>query len=511
MAHVPLLGRSVAVMRGVATAADDVAREVLPPLLDTADGLKPTALRRADGTIDVTLIKRSTPTVSSAAARADEVDKRFAALPTGLLPGPVASVRRDFADQLGDLSRSLRNADDALTVAPSLLGADRPRRWFLLVQQTSESRGTGGLPGGFAVLEARNGRLSVSSTGSNADLKNGEVRPQGLPADYVERYDPDGAFDLWQNINLSPDLPVVSRYVVQRWKAQTGQVLDGVIALDAVALSDLLRGSGAVQVSATRSVQPEAVADYLALGQYRNNPGPLGQQSARKEELTVVSRAVIARLTSGGGDSESLVKGLITAVRSGHVRIASDDAQLAPVLRRSRADGGLPRDGRPFVYPVVINAAGSKLEYFLDRSVRWSGGSCDGKRQRTTVRLVLRTNPPPLKQLPPYVTIRLQDGKETQTLVDRLGVSFYATAGSRLVAARLNGQPLPLQPSSPDYVSSDTEAGLPVWQTYLDVPPANDRVLELDLDQPVVPGLPEVLEQPLARPQASMVTVPRCS
>ena len=262
-------------------------------------------------------------------------------------------------------------------------------------------------------------------------------------------------------------------------------------------------------MSPSQTIPAERIADYLALGQYAGTSE--GGQSARKDKLVGVAKAVIDRLTSGGGDSEALLKGLSAAVRSGHIHVTSTDPAVARTLRRTGADGGLPHYSAPFAYPVVFNAAGSKLEYFLDRDVTYAGGACSGKRRTTTVTLKLRTDPPPLAQLPPYVTIRIgQDGKSVQSLTDRLGVSFYATKGSRLRSATLDGNPLTTEAGPGPFLEPGTEAGLPVWLTYLDLPPHATRTVTLTLDEPVTSGAPRVLEQPLARALISHVSLPTC-
>jgi hypothetical protein len=500
---VPVAGRSLDVLRGVTAAADEIARDVLPPALEVAKGIDPAKVRQPDGRIDIALLRAATPGAVSTSRTMAGVARDVDALPTTLVPSVVGTAARDFDDQVTQLNSALRGVADALRIAPDFLGADHPRRWFVLVQQTSESRGTGGLPGGFAVLSAVDGRLKVENQGSNADLPAGVIAPVGLPKDYVDRYQGDGAFENWQNSNLSPDLPVVSRYLVQRWKAQTGEQVDGVLAVDAVALQTLLEGSGPVEVAPGQTIPASGIEDYLALGQYAAAPGDNAQYE-RKENLTSVTKAVLERLTGGGGDSTALLRGLSKAVRSGHLHLGTDDKAIASVLAGTGADGGLPRDGRPFTYPVVFNASGSTLVYFQDRTLRYTGGDCGDGRRRTTVSVTLRNDPPALNTLPQYVTIRLEDGIRTQSLVDRVGLSVYATRGARLVKATLDGKPVP-------YLEPGTEAGLPVWQTFLDLPPQADRTLVLTLDEPTAKGAPRVLEQPLARPLARTVDLDRCS
>ena len=82
--------------------------------------------------------------------------------------------------------------------------------------------------------------------------------------------------------------------------------------------------------------------------------------------------------------------------------------------------------------------------------------------------------------------------------------------GARLLSATLDGKPLTTEPSAGPFLEAGSEAGLPVWLTYLDLPPRTSRVVTLRLDEPVTAGTPRVLEQPLARPLTSHVTLRGC-
>ena len=403
----------------------------------------------------------------------------------------------------------LVSADRALRLAPALLGQDRPRRYFVLVQQTAESRGTGGLPGGFAVVTASKGRLTVTNQGSNYGLREGPVPPPpGVPADYVARYADLGAFDTVANLNLSPDLPVVARVLAARWLAQSGQRIDAVVAIDAQGLAAVLRGSGPL-VLGGRSLDPDALVDYLAVGQYRDfaprsaSEG-IGRTQARKDALEDVGVAAAERLSRGGGDAVSLVRGLAEAVGSGHARMASDDPALAPGLREAEVDGALPLGPSPVAYPVVFNSSGGKLDTFLHRSLSYTSLACDKGRRasRITVRL---TSDPPATGLPPYVTTGVTGGVARQSLTNRVTLEVYATRGAVLGRAALNGKPL-----ADDVLVPGTEAGLSVWSTLLDLPPGKERVLTLDLDEPWVAGEPRIPEQPLAGPLRTQVHWPSC-
>jgi len=516
LAAVPIAGRTLQVARGVAVGADDFARQVLPPALQTARLVDPRSVRRPDGSIDVALLRRATPGLVDSRDAAVRTQAELVDLPTSLVAGPVGSGRDQLRAQTSALTSTLDGATRALQLAPALLGQDRPRRFFVAVQQTSESRGTGGLIGGYAVLQADKGRLKVTAQGSNADLKNGTIPvPKGVPQDFVDLYGDNGAFQLWQNANLSPDLPVVARVLAARWKKQSGQDVDGVAVLDATALADLLQGSGPVAVAKGRRIRPDQLEDYLAVGQYRDFAPPtrssaIDQSSARKEQLTVFAKAVTARLTAGGGSSEQLLRGLSTAVRSGHLRMASDEPALGPPLHAAGVDGALPEGPAPVAYAVVSNATGGKLDHFVDRRVTYTAGSCRGSRRRSTITLQL-TNRAPATALPPYLTTRITGAGTISSTTDALLVQVYGTRGADLVRGTVDGRPVkPEDPAGP-FLSNEVEASLPIWSLVLELPRGQTRALTLELTEPVsAAGAARVPEQPLARPLLRDVRVPTC-
>ena len=508
-ASVPVLGRSPAAVRGLASAVDDIARQVLPPGLRAADAFAGQSLRRPDGSVDLGLVTGAQPAVAQAAARLQAVDDRLVALPTSGVVGPVRSAQAQLQDQLRQLGVAVGSAQRVVALAPALLGADRPRRYFVLVQQPGESRGTGGLPGGFAILEADAGRIRVTQTGSNADLRNGDIAvPAGVSEEYAYEYGGNLGFRLWQNVNLSPDLPSVARVVAARWKAQGGQDLDGVLTLDPTAIADLLRGSGPVDVGGGKLVAPADMVAYLTVGQYAGLG--LSSQAVRKDALSLAARSAAERLNSGAADPGQLLQGLAEAVRSGHLRMASDDPALQPGLAAGGVDGALPAGDAPVAYAVVENATQGKLDSFLARHITYTAGPCTGMSRSSTLTVELR-NDAPATGLPPYLTIRDEAGRTTSSTESGMLLQTYGTHGAHLQAASLNGVPLALPDATGTAVlHGGLEAELPFWSLNVDLPRGIPQVLTLHLQEPVVAGAARVPEQPLVRPLVRTVNVPDC-
>jgi hypothetical protein len=515
VAHVPFAGASLAAAATVAEAADVVARQALPPAFAAARTLDPQQLRASDGTIDVDLLQRSLPDLDAAAAASAKARRNLDDLPSHGVVGAVHEAGAELSMQTDDLDKALQGVRRGVRLAPPLLGHDRPRRYFVLIQQNSESRGTGGLPGGFAVLRATDGRLAIEAQGSNADLVSGALPPPpGVPADYVKLYADDSAFDYWVNVNLSPDLPNVARVIADRWKHQSGQQVDGVVTVDSQALADLLRGSPPITVPGAPALTPANIVDYLAVGQYRDFATPSGAAQGvdaspeRKQLLVRIAQVATARLVGGGGSTLELARGLSDAVTSGHLRMASDDPALAPALQEAGITGGLPTGPAPVAYPVLFNSSGGKLDYFLDRSITYDGGDCSGRSRKTRITVELVNRAP--AGLPAYLNNPGTLAGVGNSTTNRLSLAVYGTRGAELVTAQLDGKKLLPDGPSTAFIDVASEAGLPRWKTLIDLPAGKPVRLVLDVKEPVVDGAARVPEQPLARPLHAKVDLPAC-
>lgn len=509
LAVLPYAGRSLRTAAGLAAAADDLTALALPPAVEAADVLDPDELRRSDGSVDLGLVRAAAAPLLSSAQQVSGVRARLEALPRELVVPQVRRARAELLAQVADLDTTARKGAQAAALAPGLLGEEGLQRYMVLVQQPGESRGTGGLPAAYAIVEARDGELDVVAQGSNGSLPPQRRRPQYasvVPPAFVDRWTSAGVFAFFNNINYSPDLPVVARLLDERWRSGGGQPLDGVVTLDPVSLEELLQGSGAVDVGEGRTVPADQVQEFLSLGQYQG----VEDQGRRKELLQDVAERAVDRLLTGEGGATLAVENLGRALGSGHMRIASLRPELAAGLRDAGLDGGLPSGDAPVAYAVVNNLNGGKLESWLSRSVTYNADPCAGDRRRSEIVLTLDSAPP--ADVPAYVKYDVS-GKDQQSLTTRLLTSVYVTRGATLVRAQLDGHELIIGRFEDDVpvLQQGEEAGRPVFDVMLDLEPGRGRVLRLVLDEPASFGEARVPEQPLVLPLERSVDVPTCS
>jgi hypothetical protein len=501
VARTPYAGRTLRTTSGLATAVDDVTQHVLPDIVDAADALAPTRLRTGGAALNLAPLQAAHPRLAAAATRLTGIATQVKALPAhGLLP-PVHNAVNQLTGQLSSLTGQLDDAALAARLLPPMLGATGPRHYLVVIQDNAEVRGTGGLLGAFATLEATNGRLRLTRLESNDELKPLSVPPTdaNLPPEYVDRYADWGATELWQQVNVSPHFPYAAQIWTAMWRARTGEQLDGVIAIDPFTLGYLLDATGPVRLDDGTTLTGANAADFILKDEYAVLAG-----AQRKQYLVTLGRAVFDHLVTGAGSTRALITALGRAAGEGRLLIATPAHPAEQALLETRRLGGtLPETTAPFA-AVVINDAGSgKLDYYLGRRLSYNAESCANGQRTATVDIAL-TNNAPATGLPDYVVTRAdkpaQPYPRGQT---RLWLSYFGTAGAGFQEATLDGAPANLQ--------SETERGHPVFSTYLTLDPGQTRTLTLTLIEPAAAGTMTTLEQPIVEPQQSAVRLTPCT
>src|SRR5581483_2039894 len=139
--------------------------------------------------------------------------------------------------------------------------------------------------------------------------------------------------------------------------------------------------------------------------------------------------------------------------------------------------GEIPETPGPFAALFVDNAAGTKLDYYLDRSLTYTAPSCseDPRRSTITVRL---TNDAPLHGLPAYVRFRpdINPNLVEKVPQNHVVVFVYATRRAGLLGSTLDGRAVD--------VSSGRGRGHSVFKLDLVLNPQKTATLTLHLAEP---------------------------
>ena len=488
-AAVPKLGDTPDAAKSLVLAADAAVTGVAG-LADAAGKLADGDLYN-DGTVDLDAVApqgRRRPPRGSPSRSPPPTWTPCPPRPSGgwVLP-QVDDARTELADQITELTSATEAMEKAGTILPGVLGAEEPKKYFVAVQSPNETRGTGGIVGTWAVLEADKGRISVSEVGSNREFRTLAAIPDSMDADFVARYGQDPRkFD---NMNLSPDFPSAATCGLPAGRP-TGRGPRRGPGLDVVALGNLLdrrrrHPQGAGRQDPDRQAVRRIRARRRSTASSRPTPRPLRARPTRRPWPSRRSRAC-----SGPVTPRPCCGPCPTPVKKRRVAAWVEDPEAMAVIADSVLGHSLQPAEPHSVEPAVINAGWSKLDTYIDREYDYVVGRCPDENGMVTSQLTMTlTSDLPEEDLPEYVVGAVPVGPDGP--INRVVLQAHLPPGAEILDVTVDGESFSYWPF--------TEAGRPAFGELLDLPPREARTVSVTFLEPADDAPGEVLKQPMAR------------
>lgn len=442
-ARLPGVGDDIEAVRTVADVTDRLASDVLPPVVDASEKLDPRKLRPRNGRVALAPIEKIAPSVVRADQHLQAQTDRVAALDVAELNPELAGPVGLMQTKLGEASALSTKAAKAVQLLPSMLGADGKRSYLVLFQNNAEIRSTGGIPGAYAVLTAKNGRLEMTQQGDAAGSLGHFDKP-ALPLTAEERAlftDRLGTYP--QDVNFTPDFPRTAELATAMWEARNpGRRLDGVASADPVALSYLLRGTGPIPLVAGQQLTADNAVQLLLNQIYLVEEDP----SVQNGYFAGAARKVFDALAAGQGDAAGVLGGLSRAGSERRLLVWSRHEQEQRLLDDTRLGGALPvePDTSPFVGVYLNDGTAAKMQYYLDHDVTVKPVSCNPEeRQELRVTLTLTSNAPKnAAELPTYLR---GAGASVEPGHMRVSTYLYAPTEGWIDTSAVDGEEQPLE------------------------------------------------------------------
>jgi hypothetical protein len=500
-AIVPWLGSPFKTGQQISDVVLGLAADVLQPSADVAAAMSPDRLLES-GRIDTQLLRDEEPRLGKISADVTRLDADARAISDPTYLSSLRDARSKLQRQTSEIAQLLENTALAARLAPPMMGADGPRTYFIGFQTNAEARGTGGLLGGFGILRFDNGIPTMDALKTNTELK-GSFASIDLSSEYTETYGFSNPTTDFRNSNLSSHFPYTAQIWKSMWAQQTGTNVDGVIAIDPVALSYILGAVGPVTMPDGEMVTMENVVELTESTAYSRFPT---DQTARKNYLQDIASEVVTKMTGRVESPRKLLDALGKAVSERRIAVWSSSPGDQKLLEETPLAHVIPNDSAPYAEVVINNLGGNKLDYYLKREIEYAADGCGGATRMSTVTIRL-TNTVPNKGLPDYIL-------GTEGLIGGLplvvpkgtmltSVRLLATTDAKLVSSLANGQRVP--------VFTETERGHPSFEVQVAIPPGQSGELSYHLSEPSSPGAPRVPIQPLVDNVIPVVSVPECS
>lgn len=433
LTHTPVIGDDARGVRAAATAVSDLS-EALAPVAQRATDLD--ALLPEGGRVALEAVTELQQPVNQAAQALEAADARLQAEDSRGYVDQFRARYDELARLVGDAAAAMDAASVAVDLMPLALGAEDSQRYLLVFQNNAEIRATGGLPGALSLLNADDGRISLgrqvaaSSFGERSTPLPITKDEEEVFTDYLGRYMLDA--------NFTPVFPRTAELMKERWEEMHPEGLDGVISLDAVAISYLLEATGPLSVDGYDLTADNAV-DVLINQIYIDRPDPQAQDAFFRQVVSTMFGRILQ------GDLGRPRELLAALVRGGNEhRIYThffDEGAQGLIEGRSIAGEPATPDGGAERIDVTLNSGtASKMSYYLDYDVRVSSPMCSNGVESAHVTARLRSTAPldAATSLPPYLSGTGRNGVAPgKQLVE---VRLFTPSGGAVREFSINGK-----------------------------------------------------------------------
>jgi hypothetical protein len=200
----------------------------------------------------------------------------------------------------------------------------------------------------------------------------------------------------WRQLATSPRFDATAALAADMWHASTGDTVDGVLVVDAMALRALVAAQGPINAGG-QTLSPNDVLWFLLVGQYEGLEAG-SDHEGRRDELSAVARAAVDTLQTRPWDTGKLVGQLAEAGQGRHVLAWSRD----PTEQQAWQAGGIAGTlGFDSLLLSVMNFGGNKLDDFLEIKSRLYTLEGPGGTTAVTVQMTIENTA--TTDLPGYV------------------------------------------------------------------------------------------------------------
>lgn len=267
-------------------------------------------------------------------------------------------------------SELYKNYVPLLSIFNEALGFSKEMRYLVLLQNNNELRPTGGFIGSVATLTVKNGKILQTDVRDVYEL-DGQLKEHVEPNFIIRRYLQPHLY--LRDSNFNPDFPTTASSAAYLYNLETGDEIDGVIAIDTEVLKTLIDVVGPISLPGVRGKATRDNIIPIVQESIRDDFFP-GSSEKRNLLNTIFSKIVI--LTEEDFSVKiSLLKKIPDLLSHKHIQISFNKDALEKGVAAAGIAGSLQdkrlEEGR-YLDTIGINEANigvNKVNEFVTRNV----------------------------------------------------------------------------------------------------------------------------------------------
>ncbi|TIH37812.1 DUF4012 domain-containing protein [Subtercola vilae] len=373
---VPVVGPNLTAVRELSGSLDSIGSQVLLPVVDFSKTLTPASLKPVDGKLNVALLTSGDATLASADAAIVANVATISAIPTDGTVSQISSAKTQLVTALGKAHTEIGTVRSTVATVQSMLGMNGPRHYVLAFLNNAETTGLGGGPASLSMLTVDNGAFALTDHASSQDfpLTDGPVRDIDQN---VKNIFGTGVVSTLNWSTARPDFPTAALTIQAFWQKYKGGTVDGVISIDPIALSYLLKATGPMTLTSGEQITADNAVPLLLHDIYLRFP-PLDIETGSDAFFKDAAATVFSGITSTSADPQTLIDAVNKGIDSGNILAWSPIPAEQKLIASSPLQGVLPTDNAKstLVGTYFRDVTTSKADYWIQSHVDLSTDVC---------------------------------------------------------------------------------------------------------------------------------------
>ncbi len=363
---------------GVANQTLDLANLSLAASKHTIEGISSlyAGLKAVTGEVSSSPLEAFNKSQLELASADEQFSKAQALLSSSEYRKDLPDFFQERADRLNeklkDYTDLVRKARAASFILPQVIAPEGKKEYLVILQNNNELRPTGGFIGSFAKMAFEGGKLKNFEV-QDVYTIDGQLKLHVEPPKEIRE---DLNLNDWflRDANWEPDFPTSARQIEWFYNQETGERVEGVIALDVSAVENLLNVVGELNLADYRETITSENLFSKSITYAESNFFPGSQ--AKKSFLSALSNQLFNKLFFLPNQNwPGVVQALGKSMAEKHLMVYLDNPTLFSYLVSQNWAGVLPRAAEEkegiyndFLFPVEANLGVNKANYFLERS-----------------------------------------------------------------------------------------------------------------------------------------------
>jgi len=175
----------------------------------------------------------------------NNAQKNLEKVDTNYIPEDLRGKMEMAKNQLPAIAKNFNNLSNDFPAMTKAFGSDRPQKYLLLFQNSSEMRATGGFIGSYGILDIEDGKIKNLFVDGIFNI-DGQLTEKVVPPMPIQKISASWSM---HDANWFADFPTSAKKISLFYEKTGGPTVDGVIAITPEVLEKILGITGPIEMS----------------------------------------------------------------------------------------------------------------------------------------------------------------------------------------------------------------------------------------------------------------------